>query len=38
MTPDHRVYDGHGWEEAQNADTLEAISWATTNLPYEEYH
>ena len=38
MTPDHRVYDGHGWEEAQNADTLGAISWATTNLPYEEYH
>lgn len=33
MTPDHKVFDGENWEEAQYADAAEAASWAERNLP-----
>ena len=38
LTPDHRVYDGNGWEEAQNADATVVVGWATANMPDAEYH
>ena len=36
MTPDHKVYNGIKWEEAQYADVTEVTSWAIGNLPDTE--
>ena len=36
MTPDHKVYNGTKWEEAQYADVTEVTSWAIGNLPDTE--
>ena len=33
MTPDHEVFDGEVWEEAQYATSSKAIEWAKRNLP-----
>ena len=33
MTPDHKVYDGHTWEEAKDASEVWARLFATWNLP-----
>lgn len=36
MTPDHEVFDGEVWEEAQYATSSKAIEWAKRNLPDTE--
>jgi hypothetical protein len=33
MTPDHKVYNGIDWEEAQYADSSEVKEWAIRHLP-----
>lgn len=33
MTPDHKVFDGHKWEEAQSADGTQCASYAERSLP-----
>ena len=33
MTPDHKVFDGHKWEEAQSADESQCASYAERRLP-----
>ena len=33
MTPDHKVFDGHKWEEAQNADESQCANYAERRLP-----
>lgn len=33
MTPDHKVFDGHKWEEAQSADESQCASYAEWRLP-----
>lgn len=33
MTPDHKCFDGHKWEQAQYADVTEVTNWAIRNLP-----
>ena len=33
MTPDHKVFDGKKWEEAQNADESQCASYAERRLP-----
>ena len=33
MTPDHKVFDGHKWEEAQSADETQCASYAERSLP-----
>ena len=33
LTPDHNVFDGQSWEEAQYANTLRTRLFATRNLP-----
>lgn len=33
MTPDHKCFNGHKWEQAQYADVAEVTSWAIRNLP-----
>lgn len=33
LTPDHKVYDGVKWEQAQYADVAGVTSWAIGNLP-----
>lgn len=33
MTPDHKVYNGIKWEEAQYADSAEVTGWAIRHLP-----
>lgn len=36
LTPDHKVYDGVKWEEAQYADSSEVTEWAIRHLPDTE--
>lgn len=36
MTPDHKVYNGIKWEEAQYADSAEVTGWAIRHLPDTE--
>lgn len=33
MTPDHKVFDGHKWEEAQSADESQCANYAERRLP-----
>lgn len=33
MTPDHRVFDGHIWEESQHANPVRSELYASRNLP-----
>ena len=33
MTPDHKVFDGKKWEEAQNADESQCANYAERSLP-----
>lgn len=33
MTPDHKVFDGKKWEEAQNADEAQCANYAERRLP-----
>lgn len=33
MTPDHKVFDGKKWEEAQNADEAQCANYAERSLP-----
>ena len=33
MTPDHKVFDGKKWEEAQNADASQCANYAERRLP-----
>lgn len=33
MTPDHKVFDGKNWEEAQNADESQCADFAERSLP-----
>ncbi len=37
MTPDHKCFNGHKWEQAQYADVTEVTNWAIGNLPDTEY-
>lgn len=36
MTPDHKCFNGHKWEQAQYADITEVTNWAIRNLPDTE--
>ena len=36
MTPDHKCFNGHKWEQAQYADVTEVTNWAIGNLPDTE--
>ena len=36
MTPDHKVFNGIDWEEAQYADSSEVKEWAIRHLPNSE--
>lgn len=36
MTPDHKCFNGHKWEQAQYADVTEVTNWAIRNLPDTE--
>lgn len=36
LTPDHKVFNGSTWEEAQDATSSEVIEWANRHLPDTE--